>query len=472
MRFHTDPAFIRVLLGPLGSGKTTACCFEILSRALAQTPDERGVRPTRWLVCRNTLPELETTTLPSWRQHFGTELGGWKMSTPVTHLWRFDVGDGTRVEADIYFLGLDSEDDAKKIRGMELTGAWINEAKDVPKAVLDMIAGRVDRFPAKKIRNWTGVILDTNMPDDDHWLYRLAEVTHPKGWTFYRQPGGVIKVGEEWVLNPNRENTEHLSERYYMQQLGGKSDEWIRVYLGAEYGYVSDGRPVYPEYSDVHHVCEAEPYDGRGILIGADLGLTPAAVFLQQDTWGRYVVLDELVTDDVGAKDFALAIKKFMAVKFPGYIIEGAWGDPIGEKRLSGDDDIRTTFQIMAAHGVKMRPAPGNNQFVKRREAVAAPLMRLVDGKPGIMINRRCVKLRAGMSGKYNFKRVAIRSDVFADAPSKGEHSHVCEALQYVMLGLGEGAAVIENKTERPQKPVVVTGTKFRHHVAKRRATR
>lgn len=391
------------------------------------------------------------------------------MSAPVTHAWRFDVGDGTKVECDIYFLGLDSEDDAKKIRGMELTGAWINEAKDISKGVLDMIAGRVDRYPAKKIRNWTGVILDTNMPDDDHWLYRLAEVSRPKGWSFYRQPGGVIKVGEEWVLNPDRENIAHLSDRYYTQQLGGKSDEWIRVYLGAQYGYVSDGRPVFPEYSDVHHVVEAEPYDERGILIGADLGLTPAAVFAQEDTWGRYVIIDELVTDDVGAKDFALAIKRFMAQKFPGYAIEGAWGDPIGEKRQSGDDDIRTTFQIMAANGIKMRPAPGNNQFVKRREAVAGPLMRHVDGKPGLMIARRCIKLRAGMSGKYCFKRVAIRSEVYADQPSKGETSHVCEALQYLMLGRGEGQAAVTQKNQIIQRPTVITGTKFRHHVARRR---
>ena len=462
---------MRVLLGPLGSGKTTACCFEILRRALSQAPDQRGVRPSRWLVCRSTLPELLTTTLPSWRMHFGTELGGWSMSTPVTHMWRFDVGDGTRVEADIYFLGLDSEEDANKIRGMELTGAWVNEGKDIAKGVTDMITGRVDRYPAKKIRSWAGVMIDTNMPDDDHWMHTLAEVTQPHGWSFYRQPGGMIKVGDEWVLNPIRENSEHLSERYYLNQLAGKSDEWIRVYLGAEYGYVSEGRPVYPEYSDVHHVVEVLPNPDRDLLLGGDFGLTPAAVFAQEDMWGRYIVLDELVTDDVGAKDFALAIKKFMSVKFPGFKIGGAWGDPIGEKRLSGDDDIRTTFQIMKSHGVPFRAAPGNNQLVLRREAVAGPLTRLVDGKPGLMINRRCVKLRAGMSGKYCFKRVAIRSDVYGDAPNKNEYSHVCEALQYLMLGKGEGQAALskDNTASRTIKPNVITGTKFRHHIAKRR---
>lgn len=464
--------FTRVLLGPLGSGKTTSSCYEILRRALAQQPDQRGVRPTRWLVCRNTLPELETTTLPSWRQHFGTELGAWKMSTPVTHAWRFDVGDGTKVEADIYFLGLDGDDAANKIRGMELTGAWVNEMKDVPRSVIDMITGRVGRYPARKTAGgptWYGVIGDTNMPDDDHWLYNLAEVKRPQGWEFFRQPGAVRKVGDKWVLVPDADNLDHLPQNYYLNQLAGKTDEWIRVFLAAEYGYVSDGRPVYPEYSDVHHVVDYEPDEEHGILIGADFGLTPAAVFAQQDIWGRYIVFDELVTDDVGAKDFALAIKRFLQAKFPGYAVEGGWGDPIGAKRQAGDDDIRTTFQIMKANGVAFEPAPGNNELVLRREAVAGPLTRLVDGKPGLMINRRCVKLRAGMSGKYCFKRVAQKGDTFADKPHKGEHSHVCEALQYLMLGKGEGRVAVENKHRTHQRPQVITGTKFRHHIARRR---
>lgn len=462
---------MRVLLGPLGSGKTTACCFEVLRRVIAQTPNHQGVRQSRWLVCRNTLPELETTTLPSWRMHFGTELGAWKTTAPVTHAWRFEVGDGTRVEADIYFLGLDGQEAANKIRGMELTGAWVNEAKDVPRAVIDMITGRVDRYPAKKLRNWVGIIMDTNMPDDDHWLYTLAEKTQPDGWGFWRQPGGVIKVDDKWVLNPNRENSEHLSENYYKNQLAGKSDEWIRVYLGAEYGYVADGRPVYPEYSDVHHVDDFNWIEGQPVYIGADFGLTPAAVFLQRDVWGRYRVVGEMVSTDVGAKHFAQDIKRYMSNHFPSCSIGGAWGDPIGAKRNAGDDDVRTTFQIMAANGVPFRPAPGNNELVLRREAVASCLTRMIDGKPGLTIDRRCVKLRAAMSGKYNFRRVAQKGDVFADAPNKNEYSHVAEALQYVMLGLGEGGEVVMNKHTKIRKPNVITGTKHVHRHVRSRAS-
>ena len=474
-KFHLDPSFVRIILGPLGSGKTTGCCYEIFRRAIEQKPNERGVRQTRWLVARNTVPELETTTLPSWRQHFHSELGPWKMTSPITHAWSFPLGDGTKVMADVFFLGLDGPDAANKIRGMELTGAWLNEAKDIPRSVFDMITGRVGRFPPKKEGgpSWFGIIGDTNMPDDDHWMYTLAETVRPDGWCFLRQPGGVIKVGDKWVLNASAENVTHLPENYYKNQLAGKSEEWIRVYLAAEYGYVADGRAVFPEYSDVHHVADFDWVPDQPLYLGGDFGLRPGAVFVQQDLVGRYFVVDELATDNIGAKQFALAIRSFMARHYPGAKLAGAWGDPIGAKRQQGHDDTFTTFQIMAANGVPFRPAPGNNEMVLRREAVAAPLTRLIDGRPGLIINRRCVKLRAGMAGKYCFRRVAQRSEVFADRPDKsGVHSDICESLQYVMLGLGEGTDVITQKDHmRVRKPNVITGTKFSHRVARRRTT-
>ena len=414
--------------------------------------------------------------MPSWRQHFGTELGSWRMSVPITHAWRFPLGDDTTVEADIYFMGLDGEEAVNKVRGMELTGAWINEMKDVPRAVIDMITGRVGRFPSKKMGGptWYGIIGDTNMPDDDHWLYTLAETIRPDGWEFFRQPGGVVKAGDQWVLNPSAENLQHLPQNYYQNQLAGKSDEWIRVYLAAEYGYVSEGRPVYPEYSDTHHVADFDFVDGVELLVGADLGLVPAAVFAQQDAWGRLWIIDELLPEGIGAAVFAKAIKSFIATHYPGARVGGAWGDPIGEKRQQGDDDARTTFQIMAANGFAIRPAPGNNELVLRREAVAGMLTRHVDGKPGLIINRRCTRLRAGMAGKYCFRRVAQRGDVFADKPNKNNgHADVAESLQYLCLGLGEGRTVIESKQRMHiRKPNVITGTKFSHHMAQRRMRR
>ena len=118
------------------SGKTTACCWEIMVKALQQKPDQYGRRRTRWLVARSTMPELESTTLPSWKYWFDKDFGMWKNGKILTHCWRFNTGDGTEVECDIFFMGLDGPDAVAKIRGMELTGAWLNECKEIPRGVL------------------------------------------------------------------------------------------------------------------------------------------------------------------------------------------------------------------------------------------------------------------------------------------------------------------------------------------------
>ena len=67
-RFMLDDHFARFVIGPLGSGKSTGMFMELLRRAVEQAPDKDGVRPTRFAVIRNTLPQLRQTCLADMRQ--------------------------------------------------------------------------------------------------------------------------------------------------------------------------------------------------------------------------------------------------------------------------------------------------------------------------------------------------------------------------------------------------------------------
>ena len=42
--FLKDNNFLRGLRGPVGSGKSVACCIEVIRRALLQKPSEDGKR--------------------------------------------------------------------------------------------------------------------------------------------------------------------------------------------------------------------------------------------------------------------------------------------------------------------------------------------------------------------------------------------------------------------------------------------
>jgi hypothetical protein len=401
-------------------------------------------------VVRNTYRELEDTTIRTWGDWFAGSGYGSLRRDGMTWPLKFGLPDGTRVDADVLFRALDTPDDVKKVLSLEITGAWVNEAREVPKAIVDGLFSRCGRYPA--VRNggcsWYGLIMDTNPPDDVHWWYRLAEDARPEGWEFFRQPGGVLWRDGQWVDNPGAENLANLPDGYYRHQLAGKNPEWVRVYLAGEYGYISDGRPVFPEYSDATHAAPMvfAPDPRQELIVGIDFGLTPAAAFVQRDRAGRFLVIDELVTEDMGAVSFAEHLGRRLRSTYRGYAVS-VYGDPAGEQRSQVDE--RTPFQILVAAGIPARPAP-TNDFTVRREAVAQALSRLVDGKPGLMVSPQVVTIRRGLAGGYVYKRLSVSGEErYKDVPDKNRFSHPLDALQYAMCGAGEGRAVIRGPERR-----------------------
>lgn len=465
-KFHHSDAFYRGVLGPVGSGKSTATCMEITTRAAGQDPDQDGVRRTRWAIVRNTFRELRDTTAKTWLEWITEEQFGSFNNTAMEHHIKVPMPDGTRLDCLVLFRALDRPQDVKKLLSLELTGAWVNEAREIPFAIVQALGDRVERYPANP--TWSGVMMDTNPPDTDHWWYRLAEEDRPDGWEFWRQPGGLIESGGKFVHNPNAENfraeDEHgqmlldeagnpvrggIPTNYYLRRMSGKNKDHIRVYYCAEYGFVRDGKPVYPEFSDSLHVPEQpiEPVPGLPLYVGVDFGLTPAAVFGQRLASGRWIKVDELVTEDMGAVRFAELLSERLHGRYSGWEYK-AYGDPAGSQRAQTDE--RTPFEILRGRGIDIIPAPSNDPDL-RREAVALPLTRIVDGVPGMLISPRCKMLRKGMAGGYCYKRVQVSGDErFHDKPDKGRYSHVCDADQYLMLGAGEGHTVTGRKFFNP----------------------
>ena len=448
-RFMKSRALYRGLMGPVGSGKSSACCMELMQRALAQAPGPDGVRRARMAVVRNTYRELKDTTLRTWLSWFPEKTFGPFSLTDLCHSVNLPRADGSSVELEVLFRALDRPQDVKKLLSLELTGAWINEAREMPLSIVEALGDRVERYPAGRDggATWAGVIMDTNPPDSDHWWYRLAEETRPKGWTFFRQPGGLLEQCGEFCPNPAAENLEHLPPRFYLRRMNGKTPAHVRVYYCAEYGFVQDGLPVYQEFSDARNVAAAElgPVDGLPLYVGLDFGLTPAAVLGQRLPTGRWHFLDELVSTDMGMVRFAGLLGQLLQDHYGGLAVE-IWGDPAGMARAQTDE--RTPFDILRAQGLAARPAPSNDPLL-RREAVAAALARDVDGLPGLVLSPRCATLRKGMAGAWHYRRLQVAGEArFVDTPDKNRFSHVCEAAQYLLLGAGEGRRLLHQ--DRP----------------------
>jgi len=198
-KFLQSKAFVRGVMGPVGSGKSYACCAEIMMKAVQQKPSPiDGIKYSRFAIVRNSYPMLKTTTIKTWIDMFPENTFGPLLWTPpITHHIKLPARDGAAgIDCEVIFLALDQPKDVRKLLSLELTGAWVNEARELPKAVIDGLTHRVGRYPTKRDggASWHGIIMDTNPMDDDHWWFRMAEKEKMSGaykWDFFRQPGGT-----------------------------------------------------------------------------------------------------------------------------------------------------------------------------------------------------------------------------------------------------------------------------------------
>ena len=165
--FLHDPSFVTGIRGPIGSGKTTACIVKAVLASARQPKDKMGRRRSRGAIIRNTFPELKTTTIKSWFEWVPQDCGRWQSEGPPTHY----VTGADGFDMEVMFLALDRPEDVRKLLSLELSWAYINEAKEVPKAILDGLTGRVGRFPPVRDGgcNNPQIFMDTNPPHADHW---------------------------------------------------------------------------------------------------------------------------------------------------------------------------------------------------------------------------------------------------------------------------------------------------------------
>jgi hypothetical protein len=433
--YLVDRSPVSLIEGPVGSGKTVATLMKGFTASVQQRAF-RGVRYSRGMFLRNTYPELKSTVIKSFQDWFPESIAPIRWDAPITATMKFPLADGTRLECEIYFLSFDRPDDIGKLKSLEVTWAGLSEMSELSKTALDMSTQRVGRYPGARLGgpSWYGVFGDTNFPDDDHWIYRLFEKDKPKGFELFKQPGGLIERAGEYLDNPLAENIKNLpgGYEYYRRQLGGKTKEWIKVFVLANYGTVADGKPIYPEWNDEIHCRKVSALANRPLLLGFDYGLTPACVICQVSPRGQLLVLGELFAKDMGIRQFARdVVRPYLALNFHGYSFQAA-GDPAGVAR--SDTDEKTCFMELAEEGIACVPA-STNSFVGRREAVAKYLTRMVDGRPCLMVDPSCDMIRRGFNGRYQYKRLqVVGEERYRDVPDKNDFSHLHDALQYAAL--------------------------------------
>lgn len=452
---HDDNSFVRVIMGPYGSGKSTWALTEIVRRACGVPVWHSGRRRSRWGIVRNTSGELSSTTLASWLSWF-EELGDVrKRQKPImTYEHTFNDGKGI-VELELLFIALDRPEDVRKIKSLELTGCYINELSEVPKAALAHMKGRVNRYPSKAFCTepyWSGIIADTNPPEDDHWIYKDFEEQQFENHKLFKQPPGLIKNHDnKWVRNPNADNASHLPDNYYEMLAEGQSQEFVKVFCLGEYGSVGFGKRVYPEFNpDFHAVDSLAAIQGEKLILGWDFGLTPACVVVQLSARGQLLILKEYVGDGMGIRGFADSIViPSIAKDFPYCKVGMSIGDPAGNARNEIVEEMSCIGELNSLNV----PTIGarTNDIDPRLGSVRYFLNKMIDGKPGLILDRRnCPTLFKGFVKDYVYARIAVSGEErYKDKPNKNMASHPMDGLGYACLEIASDRITQDKMGER-----------------------
>lgn len=455
---HGNNSFVRVIMGPYGSGKSTWAIQEIVRRTAEMPAWSNGRRRARWAIVRNTSGELQSTTLQTWLAWFA-DLGDIsKRQKPIlTYEHTFNTRDGV-CELELLFIALDRPEDVRKIKSLELTGCYINELSEVPQAALSHMKGRVDRYPSRAFcteKYWSGIIADTNPPEDDHWIYKDFEEKQLESYIMIKQPPGLIKDADgKWVINPHADNIERLSDDYYQKLAEGQSEEFVKVFCLGKYGSVGFGKRVYPEFNSDLHACEnLSAIQGEPLYLGWDFGLTPACVVVQLTQRGQLLILKEYIGENIGIRSFAESIViPSLHRDFPYCKVGKSIADPAGNARSEIMEEMSCIGELCSL-GIETNAAR-TNDIDPRLSSVRYFLNRLIDGKPALMLDRRqCPMLFKGFTKDYVYQRVAVAGEErYKDKPLKNMSSHAMDALGYNCLDLASDK-IMREKTAA-QTPV------------------
>ena len=451
-QFHSNTSRVKAVMGPVGSGKTVMCCWEVWMRANQMPIGPDGYRKARWAFIRNTFWELENTTLKTWFDWFGNKLipepyGKYTGKPKYEHqinippVWNTDgeepVLEKPGLQLHVLFIALDRPEDADKLGSLEISGAYINEAREVPYEVVSGLSRRIGRYPSNKDGGcpYPQIIMDTNPPPDNHWWYEKDKVERPADWAMWTQPSGLSDEAENIANLPG-------GKQYYLGMMGDLTADEVKVYVHGQYGYIRRGEPVFKNYNDNLHASNTplKANTLRPLIVGLDYGLTPCAAIIQDTPEGGWVVLRELVSFNMSSDEFAPMLKKFLNDEFPEFDLRSGvkfFGDP-SVKRSEVDKKIVT--DSFFKEGMMVLSSPCNNVWETRKKCVNQPLSRLINGKPGLVLDPACAKIRQAFNGGYHYKKIPTSGggQRIMEVPDKNEFSHIMDALQYALAGGGE----------------------------------
>ncbi|PNU05817.1 hypothetical protein [Novosphingobium guangzhouense] len=481
--FLRSRAFIKICLGPVGSGKTMAMLNSGLMVGARQGAVEGpgGIlrRSARIGVIRETYPALKSTTLKSWFRIVPESEGVFNWTPPYTHKFSKIIRRDKKtnnpleiVDLEFEFRAIGDQSVEEACRSWEVNAALVEELDLQPPDLIPFLTGRVGRFsdldPSLVVDPQIVAVL--NMPDVESHAYQLAMDRQIEGLSddeaklleetlqgrklidTYIQPGG---------MEPDAENLHNLpgGRGYYVLQIAANKNKpgYVDRMVHCKPVPLMHGMPVNSGFVFTRHVRECQWDRRRKLIVGIDNGLFAAAVFCQRNELGEFRTLGEVVNLAPGGKGllkvgptaFGKKVRQALLDQFPGITAEDVKlvGDPAmfaAADRTDGEQDWRKAVEVALDFG-RIHKAKSNRQLLRN-----TAIWNAQGEQDGYYIDPRCKHLIKAHIGGYRYQKAELGT-----GETRGEleiaetiYTHVADAEQYAAL---EGEHVISDIRGQPR---------------------
>jgi hypothetical protein len=394
----------------LGEGKSAALVWSILFHTRANPG-------ARWALVRDTFENLQKSTMIEFFEWFPDGIFGTYHKGRKLWTWNPEIAKG-----EVMFIGMDDEKSATKIQSVALAGFAIDEVSPVSGSAgvsRHVFTTLYQRLRQKGMNYYVGKLAQNN-PDESHWTYK--EFIDPGAEERFNFQTGVA------------ENMANLPPGYYdsvEKSYEGQEDK-IRRFVKGEFGFIKEGAPVTPQWSDRMHLADRlTPMRKRPLHLGWDFGLNATCVISQVTPIGHWNILDAFVGES-GTGVLQLindVVKPRLIDRYSGFYWEHT-GDPAGSQRAQSDSDRSAVKVLKAELGGTWRPGPVAIQ--EREIPLQAVLSRSVEeGRGVVQVDREHAKaVWHALRGGWH-RRVAP-GGVVAATPVKDIHSHPGDVMGYL----------------------------------------
>lgn len=468
-RFLMSRAFLKIIIGPVGSAKTMTALRALRRVGTRQkgTLDRNGVyiRKARVGVIRETYPNIEKNTLPSWFDIHPETEGKFTWKAPYTHKLTLILAEDPKTkkptdvcEFEIEFRAIGDRSVEEACRGWQVVAVMVDEADLQPRDLLSFLSGRVGRGGIDSgLMVDPQIILSLNAPYMDNWVYELA-IERNIGDAFndkllealgdrelmevFIQPGG---------REPDAENLHNLQPGYYEIQaaLNKHRPDYVARMIDNKFVPMQFGQPVNPQFDYREHVRKLEWDPSRLLVLALDQGLNAAGAFTQRNAENQLRTLREVVNfrEDgklakIGAKAFGQSLKAAINEHFPDLHPDmvRVVCDPAAWKASDNEDEQMDWVRIVKAElGLPIFKAKSNKPAL-RNEAIWSAMSE----RGGYAVDESCKHLIRGHLGGYRYQKAEM-----SEGEKRGHltiadtvYTHVCDAEQYGAL---EGDRIISD---------------------------